>query len=115
MLVRNIGDPDVIAGAYIAHGGGVAAMLLDNQVLQGILFLAFGVIGAGRTIESHQDPYEEIYFVLGGEGLMTVDEEQRQVKPGDAIWVPQGAAHSLSNNTENDCHVLVVAAYNREG
>ena len=114
MLVRNIGDPEVVAEAYLAHGGGVAAMLLDSRVLQGILFLAFALIGPGRTIESHQDPYEEVYFVLHGEGLMSVDEDQRQVKPGDAIWVPQGAAHSLTNNTEDDCRVLVIAAYAKE-
>jgi quercetin dioxygenase-like cupin family protein len=111
VIVRNINDPEVIAETFIAHGGGSAQMLLDSRVLRGILFLAHGLIKPGKTIESHRDPYEEIYFILSGEGLMSVDGEERQVKPGDAIWIPQGAAHSLFNNTENDCHILVIAAY----
>ena len=111
MIVRNINDQEVVAETYLAHGGGLARMLLDSRVLKGILFLAYGFLDTGKTIESHQDPYEEIYFILSGEGLMTVDEDEKQVKPGDAIWIPQGAAHSLTNNTENKCHILVIAAY----
>jgi mannose-6-phosphate isomerase-like protein (cupin superfamily) len=42
---------------------------------------------------------EEIYFVASGTGVMQVDDEKQQVNPGDAIWIPEGSAHSLVNNS----------------
>jgi mannose-6-phosphate isomerase-like protein (cupin superfamily) len=55
---------------------------------------------------------EEIYFVLSGEGEMSVDEETRHVRPGDATWIPAGSAHSLTNSGEGDLLILVVASSN---
>jgi len=113
MIVRNIKQEEVLAGLYSAHGGGVAAMLLDSRVLQGMLFLAHGMLKPGKTIEAHVDPYEEIYYVLHGEGLMMVGEDSQRVRCGDAIWIPCGSVHSLMNNGDEDCVILVVAAMPR--
>lgn len=113
MIVRNIKQEEVLAGLYSAHGGGVAAMLLDSRVLQGMLFLAQGMLKPGKTIEAHVDPYEEIYYVLHGEGLMMVGEDSQRVRCGDSIWIPYGYPHSLTNDGEKDCIVLVVAAMPR--
>ena len=113
MIVRNIKQEEVLTGLYSAHGGGVAAMLLDSRVLQGMLFLAHGMLKPGKMIEAHVDPYEEIYYVLQGEGLMMVGEDSQRVRCGDAIWVPYGDLHSLENDGERDCIVLVVAAMPR--
>ena len=55
---------------------------------------------------------EEIYFVLSGEGEMSVDQETRHVRPGDATWIPAGSAHSLTNTSEQDLLILVVASSN---
>ena len=55
---------------------------------------------------------EEIYFVLNGSGEMRVDEDARQVGPGDATWIPVGSAHSLLNNGQEDLVVLVIASPN---
>ena len=110
MIVRNINQKEVRAGLYRAHGGGVAAMLLDETVLQTMLFLAQGELAPGKVLEAHVDPYEEIYYVLQGEGLMMVGDEKQKVRSGDAIWIPYGAVHSLENDGERDCVILVVAA-----
>lgn len=110
MIVRNMNQPGVQAGLYRAHGGGVAAMLLDERVLEGMLFLAQGILQPGKELEAHVDPYEEIYYVLQGEGLMRVGDQRQQVHTGDAIWIPHGAVHSLENNGDQDCVVLVAAA-----
>jgi quercetin dioxygenase-like cupin family protein len=111
MIVRNIHQKEVLQGLYKAHGGGDAAMLFDSRELQGILFLAHCLLKPGKTIEAHVDPYEEIYYILEGEGMMMVGGKSRKVSRGDAIWIPFGAAHSLENDTEEDCLILVAAAY----
>lgn len=88
-------------------------MLFDSSVLEGLLFLAHGVLKKGRVLEAHEDPYEEIYYVLEGEGTMMVGGEKEKVKSGDAVWIPCGVVHSLENDGEKNCVVLVVAAFPR--
>jgi quercetin dioxygenase-like cupin family protein len=112
MIVRNVNDREVLETTYLAHGGAVAQMILDRRTLQEIGFLAIARLEAGRTIEAHVDPMEEIYFVLAGEGEMSVGLDAQRVKPGDAIWVPAGSSHSLKNTGQDDCLVLVVASPN---
>ena len=109
MIVRDFEHPAVKATTYPAHGGGLARMLLDKRTLADILFLAQAVLPPGQTIAAHQDPYEEIYFILAGGGQMMVDYETREVAPGQAVWVPKGAAHELHNDRDVECHFLVVA------
>ena len=110
MIVRNMNQPEVLRGLYRAHGGGVAAMLLDDSLLTGMLFMAQGELKPGKAIELHADPYEEIYYVLQGKGLMTVGVERQRVALGDAVLIPAGALHSLENDGDKDCRILVVAA-----
>ena len=115
MIVRNIKQEEVLRGLYIAHGGAVATMLLDSSVLQGILFLAYGVLKPGKVAELHTDPYEEIYYLLQGQGTITVGDEQQKVTAGDAIWLPYGLPHSLVNDGDEDCIILVTAAMPQSG
>jgi mannose-6-phosphate isomerase-like protein (cupin superfamily) len=110
MIVRNLKDKEVLETTYLAHGGAIAQMVLDQRTLKEIGFLAIAKLAPGKEIEVHVDPMEEIYFVLSGSGEMRVDDEARQVGPGDATWIPIGAAHSLLNNREEDCLILVVAS-----
>jgi mannose-6-phosphate isomerase-like protein (cupin superfamily) len=110
MIVRNLQDKEVLETTYIAHGGALAQMILDRRTLKEIGFLAIARLEKGRTIEGHRDPMEEIYFVLSGEGEMTVDDETRHVGPGDAVWVPTGSIHALTNSGEEDCIILVTAS-----
>ena len=113
MIIRNIKQKKVVEGRYIAHGGAIATMLLDSSVLQGILFFAYAVLEPGKVIESHIDPYEEIYYLLQGRGVMTVGNEQQKVAAGDAVWLPYGLPHSLANDGDEDCIILVSAAMPR--
>jgi mannose-6-phosphate isomerase-like protein (cupin superfamily) len=52
--------------------------------------------GASTTAHHHVKT-EEIYYILEGEGLMQVGEERRHVAPGDAIAIPSGAFHQITN------------------
>lgn len=60
------------------------------------------------TIGCHlHEGNEEIYYILEGEGIMTVDNEERQVEPGDAIITHSGSYHGLVNNTDKNLKILV--------
>lgn len=60
--------------------------------------LAEARLAPGMTTESHlHKKTEEIYYILEGEGEMHMAEETRSVHPGDAIAIPPGTVHSISN------------------
>jgi oxalate decarboxylase/phosphoglucose isomerase-like protein (cupin superfamily) len=110
MIVRNIDHPEVVQTRYIAHNGAEACMLLDSRLMEGLLFFAHAVLKPGKEIEVHIDPYEEVYYLLSGRGVMVVGEESREVAAGDAIWLPRGVPHGLLNNGDENCVILVAAA-----
>jgi mannose-6-phosphate isomerase-like protein (cupin superfamily) len=93
MIVRNLRDKAVMETTYLAHGGAIAQMILDQRT-------------------AHVDPMEEIYFVASGSGEIGVDDESQQVGPGDATWIPTGSSHYLLNNGDEDLVILVVASSN---
>jgi mannose-6-phosphate isomerase-like protein (cupin superfamily) len=49
---------------------------------------------------------EEIYFVVKGSGMMEVDGERTQIRPGDAVLIPPGAWHTLENNGTSELRIL---------
>ncbi|MBW1701514.1 MAG: cupin domain-containing protein [Deltaproteobacteria bacterium] len=110
MIVRNVKDKEVLDTTYLAHGGAIAQMIFDRRTLKEIGFLAIATLSPGKEIEAHVDPMEEIYFVASGSGEMHVDDESRQVGPGDATWIPVGSSHSLFNNGNEDLVILVIAS-----
>ncbi len=109
MIVRNLEHPQVKQTQYQAHGGGVAHMLLTHPTLQTMMFLAHARVAPGRRLEGHVDPMEEIYIIVAGEGLMQVEDQTRTVRAGDAVHIPIGSFHQLSNQGSRDLEILVVA------
>jgi mannose-6-phosphate isomerase-like protein (cupin superfamily) len=109
MIVRNLAHPDVKATRYRAHEQGTAHFILDTRHLQTLMFLAHASLGPGKKLLGHSDPMEEIYIIQKGRGLMQVGEEARDVFPGDAIHIPIGEFHELTNTGEEELTILVVA------
>jgi mannose-6-phosphate isomerase-like protein (cupin superfamily) len=60
--------------------------------------LAEARLPAGQsTTPHHHVQTEEIYYILEGQGRMVVGEEDRTVGPGDAVAIPPGAFHQITN------------------
>jgi mannose-6-phosphate isomerase-like protein (cupin superfamily) len=51
----------------------------------------------GKTTPHFHPQTEEIYYILEGEGRMTIGDETCEVEPGDAIAIPPGAVHTITN------------------
>lgn len=78
--------------------------------------LAEETLPPGATVQPHfHHETEEIYYILSGTGLMEIDEEKQAVQSGDAIYIPRGAHHSLTNTGLTDMILLLVCgpAYSR--
>jgi mannose-6-phosphate isomerase-like protein (cupin superfamily) len=109
MIVRNLNHPEVIATRYRAHDGGIAHMILDTRHLRTLMFLAHASVPSGEKLIGHEDPMEEIYIIQRGRGRMQVGEDILEVGPGDAIHIPIGDFHELTNIGEEELTLLVVA------
>ena len=109
MIVRHLDHPEVKATRYRAHGGGIAHMILDTRHLQTLMFLAHAFVAPGKKLLGHVDPMEEIYYIESGHGRMQVNNDVRDVAPGDAIHIPIGDYHELTNTGQDEMTILVVA------
>jgi len=109
MIRRSLEHPEVKATRYRAHGGGIAHMILDTRYLQTLMFLAHATLAPGKKLIGHVDPMEEIYIIQKGRGLMQVEDEVVEVVPGDAIHIPIGHFHELTNTGQEELTILVVA------
>jgi len=109
VIVRHLNHPEVKATRYRAHGGGIAHMVLDTRHLQTLMFLAHASVPPGEKLSGHIDPMEEIYIIQTGRGLMQVEKGLQEVGPGEAIHIPVGHYHELTNIGEEELTILVVA------
>jgi len=109
MIRRNLDHSEVRATRYQAHGGGIAHMILTTRHLRTMMFLAHASVPPGNKLLGHADPMEEIYIIQKGLGRMQVGDEVGEVKPGDAIHIPIGHYHELTNTGDEELTILVVA------
>ena len=71
--------------------------------------LAEEVLPPGAVVGRHLHlETEEIYYVLSGQGHMTVGAETREVSAGDAVFIPRGFAHTLENTGSEAIRLLLV-------
>ena len=71
--------------------------------------LAEEVLPPGASVTPHHhEVIEEIYYVIEGEGVMRIDDEEREVGAGDAIYIPRFARHTLTNTGNGPMKILLV-------
>ncbi|MEI7025345.1 cupin domain-containing protein [Paenibacillus sp. y28] len=68
--------------------------------------------GTSIGYHPHQDD-EEMYIILEGSGMMTVNGEAREVRAGDTILNKPYGSHGLYNHSQRDLKLLVYEAANR--
>ena len=60
--------------------------------------LAEARVPPGKATLAHRHiRSEEIYYILSGHGRMRIEDELRDVAAGDAIAIPPGAVHQITN------------------
>jgi mannose-6-phosphate isomerase-like protein (cupin superfamily) len=73
--------------------------------------LAEARLPAGAATQPHFHPRaEEIYFLLEGRGRMQIEGDVRDVGPGDAIAIPPGLRHQITNTGDRALRFLCCCA-----
>jgi mannose-6-phosphate isomerase-like protein (cupin superfamily) len=65
------------------------------------------VLKPGSGIGYHRQAEEEIYYVLSGRGLMTLDEKEVEVGPGTAVLTRTGSSHGLKVAGSEDLVIII--------
>ncbi|EGD51179.1 Cupin 2 conserved barrel domain protein [Thermoanaerobacter ethanolicus JW 200] len=58
------------------------------------LKMGYTIIYPTGTTTGHAHDEEEVYFVVQGEGVMVVGNDEFPIKPGDALYVPPREFHT---------------------
>jgi mannose-6-phosphate isomerase-like protein (cupin superfamily) len=61
----------------------------------------------GSAIGYHLQREDEIYYVLSGRGLMTIDGKEFEVGAGDAVLTRPGSSHGLKQIGKEDLVILI--------
>ena len=61
-----------------------------------------------KKIHSHKP--EQIYYILEGEGIMTVNNEEKKVIPGNCIFIPSNSNHGPVNTGNKKLKYLSAAS-----
>ncbi len=79
-------------------------------------FVNHYLIPAGNSVGYHRhEIMEEVYYILSGEGRLTIDDATLPVRAGDAVSCPLGSAHGFYNNSGKDAEVLSIAVAMEKG
>ena len=71
-------------------------------------FIIYTVLEPGNSIGYHpHGQNEEVYVILEGSGLMTVNDEERDAKSGDVFVNKAGWSYGLLNNSDAPLKILV--------
>ena len=67
----------------------------------------YGIIAPGRAPE-HSHVYDEVIYVLEGEGMLHIDGSQEPVSQGTCIHLPPLLEHSLENSGDSPMRIVAV-------
>lgn len=65
--------------------------------------------GQSQKIHSHADN-DKVYFVLEGESVCILDQQERVLLAGESCIAPAGVPHGVRNDSEGDVVLLVMMA-----
>ena len=80
-------------------GGALSKMLVgpDNAATERLDFRISRYAPNAYVEEHSHKVQEQIYYVLEGEGILTVGKEEHLMRPHDYVYLPPGVPHSFTN------------------
>ena len=106
MLIVNRRDTKII---HTPHGSEIRPLIDRTTSSINQCSLAEETLPPGASVTPHHhEVIEEIYYIIEGEGVMKIDDEERKVGEGDAIYIPRFSRHTLTNTGEVLMKILLV-------
>jgi quercetin dioxygenase-like cupin family protein len=96
---------------YPGHFGGALSKALVDPKNSGSARLDFRIsrYAPKAYVQEHvHKVQEQVYYVLEGEGMLTLDKDRHLMRPHDYVYVPPGVRHSFANTGLDGLVFLVV-------
>ena len=93
--------------ALTASGDREFRYLVTDEVGCTELTQFYGIIAPGRAAE-HSHVYDEVIYVLEGEGMLHIDGAHEPVSQGTCIHLPPLREHSLENSGNSPMRIVAV-------
>ena len=102
-------DSEVAANEPGTHNGGGQTVGYSFFARTPKLSLVFRkrALKPGSGIGYHEQKEDEIYYVLSGRGVMTVDDKSFEVGPGTAVLTRPGSSHGLKQTGTEDLVIMI--------
>lgn len=104
------------AETEVVHGIGISWLVPEGSMreeteLPGSFldFIGEFTVDPGARLEPHYHDTYEFYYVLSGEGVMQIEMEAANVRPGDLIKIPRNARHTIRATGDKRIHCLAFA------
>lgn len=62
----------------------------------------------GEKLAEHKNPFDVIFFVIEGSGILTINGEPTSLKASDTLKVTSDINRGLENNSGKDLKILVI-------
>lgn len=87
---------------------GLAWLLVQNK----FIIMGRHIIAPGKEhpANSHADE-EECFYIIEGDGIVRVGEDEKEVTAGSFVYVPRNTLHSMKNTGETELEYLFFGAF----
>src|SRR4051794_12747960 len=102
-------DADVANSEPGTHNGGgdtIGYSFFKKAPRLGLVFRK-RALKPGSGIGYHEQKEDEIYYVLSGRGMMTIDGKSFEVRPGAAVLTRPGSSHGLKQTGPDDLVIMI--------
>jgi mannose-6-phosphate isomerase-like protein (cupin superfamily) len=109
-IIGDIGQPALLLGNHGGEGELYWKRLVTGGHMHGAWeSFEYARIEPGGSVGTHlHSRTEEVYVVIAGEGVLTVDGEQTVMRAGDAVVTPLNSAHAFKNTGPGPLEFLVI-------
>lgn len=100
MFVKNLSK----CQKFIANDGCEIQELLhpENDPIDLPYSLAIATVAQQKSTYRHKLKQTEIYYILSGQGLLHIDEEQQTLNASDVAVIPGGSVQWIENTGNDD-------------
>ena len=106
MFVKNINECD----EFIANDGCRIKEWLHpkNDPVELPYSVAMGTVDVGESTYKHTLEQTEIYLMTAGQGVMHIDDEVKDIKSGDAIYIEPLRIQWIENSGDEPLSFIVI-------
>jgi len=103
---------DSVETGRVSHDPGIIRrMLFREDELPGSVRLSHAILAPGQRVTPHRHPdLYEIFYLLSGEGVLTVEGEASPIRAGSSFVIEPDEEHALVNTGEMDMALLYFVA-----